>query len=127
MRTVVSVTITATMPPTEVCAQTDAAASRLFKVLGDPTRLALLRRLAAGPSTVSKLLVALGDPPRSRVSNHLACLAYCGLVTTERAGRNVTYALADSRVLGLAELAAQVAAPNAEHLASCTRIGPAWV
>lgn len=105
----------------------DAAAGRLFKVLGDPTRLALLRRLAVGPAMVSELLVALGGPPRSRVSNHLACLAFCGLVTTERDGRNVTYSLADPDVLGLVELAARVAAPNAEHLASCTRIGPDWV
>ncbi len=119
--------VTATMPPAEACRQVDAAASRLFKVLADPTRLALLRRLADGPATVSELVDALGYPPRSRVSNHLACLAYCGQVTAERAGRNVTYALADPGVLRLVELAEQVAAPNAEHLASCTRIGPAWV
>lgn len=105
----------------------DAAAGRLFKVLGDPTRLAVLRRLAVGPASVSELLVALGDPPRSRVSNHLACLAFCGLVTAERDGRNVSYSLTDPAVLGLVEFAARVAAPNAEHLASCTRIGPEWV
>lgn len=105
----------------------DAAAARLFKVLGDPTRLALLRRLAEGPATVAELLAALGHPPRSRVGNHLACLAYCGLVTTARVGRHARYALADPGVLRLVEIAAQVAAPNAEHLASCTRIGPEWI
>ena len=121
------VTTTATRTPTEACALSDAAAGRLFKVLGDPTRLALLRRLAGGPATVSELLVALGDPPRSRVSNHLACLAFCGLVTAERDGRNVTYTLTDPAVQSLVELAAALAAPNAKHLASCTRIGPEWV
>lgn len=108
-------------------ATVDAAAGRLFKVLGDPTRLAVLRRLAEGPATVTQLLTALGDPPRSRVGNHLACLAYCGLVTAEREGRTVTYTLADPGVLDLVTLARQVAAPNAEHLAAYTRIGPAWV
>ena len=108
-------------------APVDAAAGRLFKVLGDPTRLAVLRRLAEGPVTVAQLLAALGDPPRSRVGNHLACLAYCGLVTAERDGRTVTYTLADPGVLDLVTLAGQVAAPNADHLAACTRIGPAWV
>jgi len=104
-----------------------AAAGRLFKVLGDPTRLSVLRCLQNGPATVGELLAALGDPPRSRVSNHLACLAYCGLVTAERSGRTVVYALADPGVLRVVELATEVAAPNAEHLVSCTRIGPAWV
>lgn len=107
--------------------RTDAATGRLFKVLGDPTRLALLHRLADGPATVSELITALGAPPRSRVGNHLACLSYCGLVTTERMGRHVRYVLADPDVLRLVEMAAQVAAPNVEHLASCTRIGPSWV
>lgn len=120
-----------TMTPTPVSATAgatvDAAAGRLFKVLGDPTRLAVLRRLADGPATVAQLLASLGDPPRSRVGNHLACLAYCGLVTAERDGRTVTYTLADPTVLDLVALALQVAAPNADHLAACTRIGPAWV
>lgn len=105
----------------------DAAAGRLFKVLGDPTRLAVLRRLADGPATVADLLEALGDPPRSRVGNHLACLAYCGLVITEKVGRHVTYALADPGVLRLVEFASVVAAPHTDHLASCIRIGPDWV
>lgn len=105
----------------------DLAAGRLFKVLGDPTRLGVLRTLAAGPATVVELLMALGNPPRSRVSNHLACLAHCGLVTAEPAGRTVVYTLARPEVLQMVDLATEVAAPNAEHLASCTRIGPAWV
>lgn len=89
--------------------------------------MALLRHLAGGPATVADLLAALGDPPRSRVGNHLACLTYCGLATSERTGRTVTYELADPAVLDLVELAGRVAAPNADHLASCTRNGPAWV
>lgn len=118
---------TAAVVPTRKGERADAAAGRLFKVLGDPTRLALLRRLADGPATVAELIGELGDPPRSRVGNHLACLSYCGLVTSERVGRHVRYGLADPGVLRLVEMAVQVAAPNAEHLASCTRIGPAWV
>ncbi len=102
------------------------AAVRLFKVLGDPTRLALLRRLADGSATVSELTEALGSPPQSRVSNHLACLRWCGLVTSEKAGRHVIYRLADVGVLALLDVVCEVAAPHAEHLASCSRIGPDW-
>lgn len=103
------------------------AAGRLFKVLADPTRLALLRRLTEGPATVSELAEALGNPPQSRISNHLACLRWCELVTSEKDGRNVIYRLADRRVLALVDLACEVAAPHAEPLATCTRIGPEWM
>jgi ArsR family transcriptional regulator, cadmium/lead-responsive transcriptional repressor len=96
-------------------------------VLGDPTRLALLRRLAQGSANVAQLVEAVGSPSRSRVGNHLACLAWCGLVAAERVGRTVVYTLADPAVLGLLDLADEVAAPHAPHLAACTRIGPDWV
>ncbi len=102
-------------------------AGRLFKVLGDPTRLALLRRLARGDASVGELVEAVGSPSQSRVSNHLACLRWCGLVTSEKNGRSVIYRLADPQVLLLLDLASDVAAPHAEHLATCTRIGPDWV
>lgn len=108
-------------------ADLSAAAGRLFKILADPTRLAVLRRLAEGEASVGELVTALGDPPQSRVSNHLACLRWCELVTSEKVGRRVVYRLADDRVLSLIDLACDVAGPHAHHLASCTRIGPEWI
>jgi DNA-binding transcriptional ArsR family regulator len=103
------------------------AAGRLFKVLADPTRLALLRRLAEGDASVGELVAALGDPPQSRVSNHLACLRWCKLVTSVKIGRSVVYRLADRSVLPLLDMACDIATPHAELLASCTRIGPEWI
>jgi ArsR family transcriptional regulator, cadmium/lead-responsive transcriptional repressor len=76
---------------------------------------------------VSELAEALGNPPQSRISNHLACLRWCELVTSEKVGRNVRYRIADPRVLALVDLACEVAAPHAEPLATCTRIGPEWM
>lgn len=102
-------------------------AARLLRVLGDPTRLAVLRRLATGPANVGELVAAVGSPSRSRVGNHLACLAWCGLVTAEKHGRSVIYTLADPAVLALLDLADRLAAPHATRLATCTRIGPDWV
>lgn len=103
------------------------AAARLLKVLADPTRLALLRRLAEGEASVSELVAAVGNPPQSRVSNHLACLRWCELVTSEKVGRSVVYRLAEPGVLPLLDMACEVATPHVEHLATCTRIGPEWV
>lgn len=102
------------------------ALSRYFRVLGDPTRLRIIEVLLAGEHTVSELTVAVGAS-QSRVSNHLACLRWCRLVESERRGRTVLYRVADDRVSRLLELAALVAEPNCDHLASCKRIGPDWI
>ena len=49
------------------------ASARLFRVLGNPTRLGILELLLDRPRTVTELIDRLGSSP-SRVSNHLACL-----------------------------------------------------
>ena len=102
------------------------ALARLFRVLGDETRVRILERLADGPATVAALVTALGMPPRSRVSNHLACLAHCGFVTRRRAGKHVVYSLAEVDVTRLLALARGVAEPHVELLSTCSRIGPDW-
>jgi len=103
-----------------------AAAARFFRVLGDPTRLGILELLLAGPRTVSELTAAVGAP-RARVSNHLACLRWCGFAEAERRGRQVIYRAADSRLAGLLAAARPLVAGRAAHLASCQRIGPDWI
>jgi Predicted transcriptional regulators len=95
-------------------------------VLGDPTRLALLELLLESPRTVSELVSDLGVP-RSRVSNHLACLRWCRFVETERQGREVVYRVADDRLRPLLERSRELTAEHCEYLASCQRIGPEWV
>lgn len=89
----------ATLP--DDCAQTlerylDPA---IFRALGDPTRLALLARLASspGPSTVTELSSCCGVH-LSGVSRHLKMLHEAGLILAERQGREVRYLL-DCRAL----------------------------
>lgn len=101
------------------------AAARLFRVLGDPTRLRILKALIDRERTVSQL-VELTGAPQSRVSNHLACLKWCRLVGAERSGRNVIYRIGSDVERVLAE-GRTLAAEHEEYLASCTRIGPDWV
>jgi ArsR family transcriptional regulator len=102
------------------------ALSRYFRVLGDPTRLRIIDALLERERTVSDL-VEVVQAPQSRVSNHLACLRWCRLVDSERRGRTVVYRVSDPRVDQVVELAAALAEPNCDHLASCARIGPDWV
>ena len=102
------------------------AAARFFRVLGDPTRLKILELLAEGERTVGELVSAVGQP-QPRVSTHLACLRYCGFVSTERRGRGIVYRLALSGIDGIVDRAAEAMTPITEQLATCTRIGPEWV
>jgi DNA-binding transcriptional ArsR family regulator len=102
------------------------AAARFFRVLGDPTRLAILELLLAGPRTVTELTAEAGVP-RARVSNHLACLRWCGFAEAERRGREVVYRTADPGLAGLLAAARPLITRNADHLASCRRIGPDWI
>lgn len=102
------------------------AASRLLRVLADPTRMRIVERLSEGEQSVGELAEVLGVP-RSRLGNHLACGLHCGLWTSDKRGRTVVYALADPGVLALLDLVREVSAPHADHLASCRRIGPDWV
>lgn len=102
------------------------ATARFFRVLSDPTRLAILERLLEGPHTVSELVEYL-ECPQSRVSNHLACLRWCEFVETERLGRQVTYRVKEDRVRAILEVAHATVAEHCEHLMSCTRVGPSWI
>ena len=76
--------------------------------MADPTRRRLLLELVEGPAFPSDLADKL-ELTRGNVSNHLACLRGCGLVSTEPVGRRVRYELADPRLAGaLAQLASLV-------------------
>lgn len=105
---------------------TPRALARFFRVLGDPTRLAILELLLESEMSVRELVEATGAP-QGRVSNHLACLRWCRFVEAERRGRRVFYRVADERVRGLLAGARTLAGEQCEHLESCRRIGPDWI
>jgi DNA-binding transcriptional ArsR family regulator len=78
---------------------------RIGTALADPTRRRMLTMLLTGPTYPAELAEVLGVS-RAKVSNHLACLRGCGLVTATRQGRQVRYELADQRLAdALGELA----------------------
>ena len=96
--------------------------AKYFRALGDPTRLRILRLLQAdGELSAGDLTRRLGQP-QPKVSNHLACLRWCGFVVTRRDHRVIYYRLADQRVATLLELADGLLADNADHVAACCRI-----
>lgn len=95
--------------------------ARFFRVLGDPTRIRLLRLLLdapAGECSVGELVIAL-EAPQSRISTHLGCLRWCGLVQSRRVGKQVYYRIADARVRDLLVLAGSALRDHASGIASC--------
>lgn len=105
------------------CGRRDA---RFFRALGDPTRIAIIRLVLVRPHSVSELIDKLGVP-QSRVSNHLACLRWCGFVISERKGRQIIYSIRDARLCRLLELASEMIGDNNKNLTTTTRLGPRWL
>ena len=66
--------------------------SQVFKALSDPLRLAILDQLAGGPRCVCDIRDEL-DIAGNLLSHHLKVLREAGLVSSERDGRWVVYAL----------------------------------
>jgi len=80
-----------------------AAVSRLFGVLSEPNRLALLQALRGGPLSVSELMKVCGMK-QANVSRHLAVLHDHRLVKRERVGVSVRYQIADPMIFALCDL-----------------------
>jgi len=72
-------------------------ASRL-KVLSDPTRLRVMRRLLETPCHVSELQKHVGIE-QSLLSHHLRVLRDAGLVDSERDGKAVLYRVTSGALL----------------------------
>jgi ArsR family transcriptional regulator, cadmium/lead-responsive transcriptional repressor len=94
--------------------------AKLFRGFADPSRLSILRAIGDGPVAVSEIVQQTGLS-QSNVSNHLACLRDCGLVTAAQQGRYVHYRLSDERVSALLGLAEELLADVARGVYECTR------
>ncbi|MGE0220019.1 ArsR/SmtB family transcription factor [Mycolicibacterium sp.] len=102
-----------------------AALSRFGNALSDPTRAEILLILRDGPGYPAELADRIGVS-RQILSNHLACLRGCGLVTAYPEGRRSRYELADPRIahalgdlLGLVLTVDPACCPAAETEACC--------
>lgn len=80
----------------------DLLHANLCSALSDPKRLLILYVLNEQPRHVNALAEAL-DMPQPTVSRHLRVLRQRGLVTGERDGTSITYALTDTRIIDVLE------------------------
>jgi DNA-binding transcriptional ArsR family regulator len=90
-----------------------AASIRLFRALGDESRLRILRLLASGDLYLTEIAERMGLS-KPTVSHHLAQLRAAGLVTITEAGSLTYYSLRRDRVLDAGvELARYLGGPAA--------------
>lgn len=87
-------------PPAKIDGHLANAVAVTMQALATPSRVRVLGRLRDGPCSVGDLAQAVGMEP-SAVSHQLRMLRQLGLVTGERAGRRIVYALHDDHVAAL--------------------------
>ena len=97
--------------------------ARLFRALGDATRLRILELLLdEGELHQAEIVRRLGAV-QARVSEHLSCLVWCGFVIRRTDGRRGFYRVPEGQVTGLLEQAKQFLDGNQAQIADCRVIG----
>ena len=81
--------------------------ARFFRALAHPLRIGILEELTHGPRRVAQLQARLGVG-QSLLSQHLAVLRTNGIVTADKEGVSVRYALRDPLVGELLKIARQI-------------------
>lgn len=90
--------------PSELDQEFTQTLADTMQALATPSRVRILGRLHAGPSSVNELAFAVGMEP-SAVSHQLRVLRHLGLVVGRRDGRSIVYDLYDDHVGELLEQA----------------------
>ena len=74
-----------------------------FRVLGEPMRLKIMQALCQKPLAVGEIVAATGAT-QSNISRHLALLASAGVITRQKNGQFVYYAMSNPLTMKLCEL-----------------------
>ena len=104
----------------EFAAGTTDEVARRLRVLGHPTRVALVVELVAGPRNVTELAAATGLDPAA-ASKHLCELQRASHVVRRQDGTHAVYALAGTSSLKVLLLLARAVHADAERLQGALR------
>ncbi len=89
-----------------VVLEEDEEVGKLFAALADPTRRAILRRLASGEATINELAAPF-EMSQQAVSQHVKVLEDAGLVSRRRVAQSRPCRLEPQRLVTAAEWIAQ--------------------
>ncbi|MCD4671661.1 MAG: metalloregulator ArsR/SmtB family transcription factor [Anaerolineaceae bacterium] len=98
----------------------------LFRVLGQPARLQILRMIGDGEVCVCQMEVVLGKR-QAYISQQMSVLREAGLVEAAKSGRNNFYRLTDPGLLDVVQAAADylgvelplIDVPDVSEVSSC--------
>lgn len=96
--------------------------ARLFRTLGDATRLRILELLLEEGELHQMEIVRRLGATQARVSEHMACLVWCGFVEVRTEGRRTLYRVTSKRVQTLVAKAKEFLEQNEAQIATCRRI-----
>ena len=91
-----------------------------FRMLADPTRLAILRALMEGEKSVGQVVEETGQN-QANVSKHLKMLAETGIVDRRKEGLQVFYAIGDPLIEQLCDLVCSAIVREAQEQAEQSR------
>ena len=97
--------------------------ARLFRVLGDATRIRIIELLIDEGELHQMEIVRRIGATQARVSEHMACLVWCGFVQIRTDGRRTFYRVSNRRVTSLLDGAKEFLERNEAQIATCRRIG----
>jgi ArsR family transcriptional regulator len=91
-----------------------------FRMLADPTRLAILRALMGGEKSVGQVVEETGQN-QANVSKHLKLLAESGIVGRRKEGLQVFYTIGDPMIEQLCDLVCGAIVREAQEQAEQSR------
>lgn len=94
------------------------AVSLLFNALSNEYRVGIANLLRNGPKNVGEISEAL-RMEQTMASHNLKCLAFCGLVTSQRLGKTIEYTLNRETVEPILRLADKHISKYAVNLRNC--------
>ena len=80
---------------------------RIFKALGHPIRMKIVRKLRNGPLCVCTMNEAV-DFSQSNLSQHLKILKDAGILRSDKEGLKIMYSIKDEEVKNLLDIAEKI-------------------
>ncbi len=80
--------------------------AQIFQIMGDESRLKILRSLMGGALTVNEIVASTGQS-QANVSKHLSLLTRSGMLARRKQGTRVWYSIKDPMVIALCDAVCQ--------------------
>jgi len=92
---------------------------KFLRGVADKTRLGILQAIRSEEKTVNGIVACVGGS-QSNISQHLACLRGCGVITKRQEGKFCYYGLANSNIIDFLSMVDTVMEDICDDVTCCT-------